>query len=54
MNHSSGGGDVHLELWQIINLIGVPMLALIFVQPVIDDVKAWWVARGTTHLDELD
>ena len=52
MNPSSVGGEVHLELWQIINLVGVPMLALIFAQPVIDDMKAWWVARRATHLDE--
>lgn len=49
VTRAGGGGDVHLELWQAINLIGVPLLALIFAQPVIDDVKAWWAARRTTH-----
>jgi hypothetical protein len=37
----SGSGEVHLELWQVINLIGSPALAIIFVRPVIDDVRAW-------------
>lgn len=38
---ASGSGDVHLELWQLINLIGAPLLALLFAQPVIDDLAAW-------------
>jgi len=32
---------VHLELWQVINLLGTPLLAIIFAGPVIDDVRAW-------------
>ncbi|HET9781560.1 MAG TPA: hypothetical protein VFR33_07250 [Candidatus Dormibacteraeota bacterium] len=47
--HDSGGPT--LEPWQVINLIGAPLLALIFVRPVIDDLKGWWAARGTTHPD---
>lgn len=42
---TGGGGDVHIELWQVINLLGAPTLALIFVRPVIDDVRDWWVTR---------
>ena len=45
---AGGGGNAHIELWQAINLIGAPMLAMIFAGPVIDDVKAWWAARRPT------
>jgi hypothetical protein len=38
---SSAAGGVYLEPWQVINLIGAPLLALLFLRPVIDDVKAW-------------
>jgi len=32
---------VSLEAWQVINLVGAPLLALLFVTPVIDDLKEW-------------
>jgi len=32
---------MQIELWQVINLIGAPLLAVLFVRPVIDDVWAW-------------
>jgi len=38
---SSGSSTLHLELWQVINLLGTPLLAMIFAGPVIDDVRAW-------------
>ena len=34
-------GGLQIELWQVINLVGAPMLAVLFVRPVIDDVRAW-------------
>jgi hypothetical protein len=37
----AGSGSVQIELWQVINLLGAPILALLFAQPVIDDLKAW-------------
>ena len=37
----SGSAELHLELWQVINLLGAPILALLFAQPVIDDVRSW-------------
>jgi hypothetical protein len=43
-----------LEPWQVINLIGAPLLALIFVGPVIDDLKRWWAARRATHPEVND
>jgi len=36
-----GSGSVNLEAWQVINLIGAPLLALLFIAPVIDDLKEW-------------
>jgi hypothetical protein len=33
---------VNLEAWQVINLIGTPLLALLFLRPVLDDVAVWW------------
>ena len=38
--HGSGS-TVQIEPWQVINLIGAPLLALLFLQPVIDDLRAW-------------
>jgi hypothetical protein len=35
-------GGVTLEAWQVINLIGAPLLALLFLRPVLDDLSAWW------------
>jgi len=39
---ASTGGGVTLEAWQVINLVGAPLLALLFLRPVLDDVAAWW------------
>jgi len=39
---ASATSGVTLEAWQVINLIGAPLLALLFLRPVIDDVAAWW------------
>ena len=40
--HAGGGtGGVQIQLWQIINLVGAPLLAVLFARPVIDDLKAW-------------
>ena len=36
-----GSGSLNLEAWQVINLIGAPLLALLFIAPVIDDLKEW-------------
>ena len=34
-------GGTTLELWQVINLVGAPLLAVIFARPVVDDLRAW-------------
>jgi len=38
---SDRAGGVNLEAWQVINLVGAPLLALLFMAPVIDDLKDW-------------
>ena len=40
---AQGAGDAggHIELWQVINLVGAPLLAVLFARPVIDDLRAW-------------
>ena len=38
---NAGSGGVNLEAWQVINLVGAPLLALVFMAPVIDDLKDW-------------
>jgi hypothetical protein len=45
--HPAGvsGGGVQIELWQIINLVGAPLLAVLFARPVIDDLRAWRAAE---------
>jgi len=40
-------GGPSLQLWQVINLVGAPLLALIFARPVVEDLKSWWSARGS-------
>jgi hypothetical protein len=49
---SGGGGEVHIEIWQAINLIGAPLLALLFARPVIEDLQSWWAARRGTDLED--
>lgn len=43
INHWTSGdqGSSHLALWQVINLLGTPLLAMLFLPPVIDDLQAW-------------
>jgi hypothetical protein len=36
----------HIELWQVINLVGAPLLAVLFARPVIDDLRAWLKSKG--------
>jgi hypothetical protein len=38
---SGGQGFTHVALWQVINLVGTPLLAILFLPPVIDDLLAW-------------
>ena len=40
-HQAAGGTGAQIELWQVINLIGAPVLAILFLQPVIDDLRAW-------------
>ena len=34
--------QLQLAPWQVINLFGAPLLALLFARPVVDDIKAWY------------
>lgn len=45
-SHASGSGGMQIELWQAINLIGAPLLAVLFARPVIDDLVAWFGSRS--------
>jgi len=42
---TGNGSSVQIELWQVINLIGAPLLAILFARPVIDDIRAWRASR---------
>jgi hypothetical protein len=48
-NHqvTNGSTGVQLELWQVINLLGAPALAVLFARPVVDDLVAWLRSRHT-------
>ncbi len=43
INHWAGGtqGGARLAPWQVINLVGTPLLAMLFLPPVIEDLQAW-------------
>lgn len=34
-------GTASIEPWQLINLVGAPLVALMFAGPVVDDVRSW-------------
>lgn len=44
-------GSLQIELWQVINLVGAPLLAVLFARPVIDDIRAW--IRSRNDPDEI-
>ena len=44
---TKSSGDPHLELWQVINLVGAPLLAVLFAQPVVEDLTAWFRSTRT-------
>jgi hypothetical protein len=45
-SHTADSSGVQIELWQAINLVGAPMLAVLFARPVIDDLVAWFTSRS--------
>jgi hypothetical protein len=45
------GAGGHIELWQVINLVGAPILAVLFGRPVIDDLRAWLNSRSEPGAD---
>ena len=42
---SGSGSTASLELWQVINLVGVPLLALMFLPMALEDLSAWIRSR---------
>ena len=40
------GGTVNVQLWQVINLVGGPLAAILLLPAVLDDVEKWWRARA--------
>ena len=38
---STGGGSAELELWQWINLIGTPILMVLFLSAALNDIAKW-------------
>lgn len=45
LQHVSSSNGPDLAPWQVINLVGSVLLALLFVGPVIDDLQSWARAR---------
>ena len=39
--HAAGASSISLEPWQVINLVGSILLALLFLGPVLEDLHAW-------------
>ena len=42
---ADASSGAQIELWQVINLVGAPLLAMLFARPVIDDLRAWHASR---------
>jgi hypothetical protein len=41
-------GDAHgvaLASWQVVNLIGAPLVAFLYLPAVVEDVQRWFVTR---------
>ena len=38
--HSSG--PVNIQLWQVINLVGGPVAAIVLLPAIVDDLERWW------------
>lgn len=46
LQHAATSTGPSLEPWQVINLVGSVLLALLFVGPVLDDLQSWARARN--------
>lgn len=40
------GGAGEVQLWQVINLVGAPLAAVLLLPPIIDDLERWWRGRA--------
>jgi len=45
LQHGATSGGPSLEPWQVINLVGSVLLALLFLGPVLEDLQSWARAR---------
>ena len=45
LQHAATSGGPTLEPWQVINLVGSVLLALLFLGPVLEDLQSWARAR---------
>lgn len=45
LQHAAASPGPSLEPWQVINLVGSVLLALLFLGPVLDDLQSWARAR---------
>ncbi len=49
--HHPTSSSPPLAAWQVINLVGSPLIAIVFLPTVIDDVRRWLHARRDRALD---
>jgi hypothetical protein len=42
---------VNLQLWQVVNLVGAPLAAVLLLPPVVADLERWWHGRGEAERD---
>ncbi len=40
------GGAVNVQPWQLVNLVGAPLAAILLLPPILDDLERWWRGRA--------
>ena len=43
---TGNGSSVQIELWQVINLVGGPVAAIVLLPAIVDDLERWWRERS--------
>ncbi len=51
LHSGSGAGSLQWQAWQIVNLVGAPLVAVMFLTAWIDDLARWAHARHETSSD---
>lgn len=49
VQHLAGAPDI--QPWQVINLVGGPIAAIMLLPKVIDDLNHWWSSRVAQRID---